>query len=150
MNFGDHVGCWQVLFPTPISTVARAADQPLVLRGDFSGTKVLLLSDLSRAGQSGLLAQTNDLHSDIVVAGLPSDGEPLCETLIAAIQPRVIVIADAELPATRRASRALKERLAQGNIPIIYTRQAGAVTLLTRPGGWVLQTMAGQSLESSE
>ena len=84
-----------------------------MLLGNFSGTKILLLSDLSRAGQSELLSRTNDLRADIVVAGLPNEGEPLANALIDAIQPKVIVIADSEFPATRRASRELKERLAQ-------------------------------------
>jgi len=55
--------------------VALAGDAALVLRGDVHGTRILLLSDLSRAGQSELLARTNDLRADIVVAGLPDEGE---------------------------------------------------------------------------
>jgi beta-lactamase superfamily II metal-dependent hydrolase len=104
----------------------------------------LLLSDLSRAGQGELLARTNDLRADIVIAGLPNEGEPLGESLIDAIQPKVIVIADSEFPATRRAGRALKQRLEQDKIPVIYTRTAGAVTIVTDPHGWKLQTMDGQ------
>jgi beta-lactamase superfamily II metal-dependent hydrolase len=113
LNCGDTVGCWQILFPNATDNFSKADDSPLVLRGNFRGTKILLLSDLSRAGQSDLLATTNDLRADIVVAGLPTEGEPLCDALIDAIRPRVIVIADSEFPATRRASRALRERLEQ-------------------------------------
>ena len=79
-------------------------------------------------------------------AGLPTEGEPLCDALIDAIQPRVIVIADSEFPAMRRASRALHERLAQKQMPVIYTRTAGAVEIMTTPAGWKLTTMAGQTL----
>jgi hypothetical protein len=43
-----------------------------------------MLSDLGRAGQSVLLECTNDLRADIVVAGLPNEGEPLCDVLIVA------------------------------------------------------------------
>ncbi len=84
-----------------------------MLLGNLSGTKILLLSDLGRDGQSALLERTNDLRADIVVAGLPTEGEPLCDALLDAIQPKVIVIADSEFPANRRASRELKERLAR-------------------------------------
>jgi beta-lactamase superfamily II metal-dependent hydrolase len=115
-----------------------------VLLGNFCGTKILLLSDLSRAGQSELLAQTNDLRANIVIAGLPNESEPLCDDLIEAIQPRVIVIADSEFPATRRASRALHERLEQKQIPVIYTRAAGAVKIVTDKSGWKLETMDRQ------
>ena len=147
LTAGETVGCWQILFPNATDNFEKADDSPLVLRGNFCGTKVLLLSDLSRAGQSDLLASTNDLRADIVVAGLPTAGEPLCDALIDAIQPRVIVIADSELPAPRRASRALHERLEQKNIPVIYTRTSGAVKIETDKTGWKLETMDGHTFQ---
>ena len=106
-----------------------------------------MLSDLSRAGQGELLMRTNDLRADIVIAGLPNEGEPLGDALINAIQPKVIVIADSEFPATRRAGRALKDRLEQRKIPVIYTRTAGAVNIVTDKSGWNLKTMDGQKYE---
>jgi beta-lactamase superfamily II metal-dependent hydrolase len=149
LNRGDTAGCWRVLFPDQTNNLTRADDRPLVLRGDFGGTRILLLSDLSRAGQSELLARTNDLHADIVVAGLPNGGEPLCPALIASIKPCVIVIADSEYPATRRAGRALKERLAETKIPVFYTRVSGAVKIEADQRGWKLQTMDGQKFSSA-
>ncbi len=151
MGRGDLAGDWQVLFPPATTNFAKADDRPLVLLGNFSGTKILLLSDLSRAGQSDLLAlaSTNELRADIVIAGLPTEGEPLCPALLAAARPRVVVIADSELPATRRASAALKERLRQAEIPVIYTRTAGAVKIEADPRGWKLQAMDGQEFKSA-
>ncbi|HEY2329589.1 MAG TPA: ComEC/Rec2 family competence protein, partial [Verrucomicrobiae bacterium] len=148
LNGGDTAGGWRILFPAATTGFAKADDSPLVLLGNFHGAKILLLSDLSRAGQSALLATTNDLRADIVVAGLSTEGEPLCGALIDAIRPRVIVIADSEFPATRRASRALKERLEQTKIPVIYTRDSGAVKIVTDKRGWNLQTMNGQKFEN--
>ena len=98
-----------------------------MLFGNFYGARVLLLSDLGRAGQSALLSRTNDLRADMVIAGLPDEGEPLCDALLDAVQPKVIVVADSEFPATRRASPKLRARLEQREIPVIYTRTAGAV-----------------------
>ena len=144
INRGDTLGCWQVLYPDAVNNFPRADDNALVLLGNFSGTRILLLSDLGHDGQSALLERTNDLHADIVVAGLPNEGEPLCDALLDAIHPKVVVIADSEFPATRRASRELKERLAGRNVPVIYTQTAGAVTIVTRPKGWELRTMDGQ------
>jgi competence protein ComEC len=149
LNCGDKVGCWQVLWPTTTNTFPRADDNSLVLLGKFSGARILLLSDLGREGQSELLSCTNDLRADIVVAGLPNDGEPLCDALLDAVQPKVIVIADSEFPATRRASRELKDRLAQKKVPVIYTRDYGAVTILVNKNGWQLQTMDGQLFNSA-
>lgn len=148
LNSGGTVGCWQVLFPTSTNAPAKADDGSLVLRGAFHGTKILVLDDLSRGGQSELLSETNNLRADIVLAGLPSEGEPLCDALIAAVHPTVMVVADSEFPATRRASRALHERLARKQIPVLYTRTAGAVKIVTDQSGWRLQTMDGQKFSS--
>ena len=149
VNSGDMAGDWQVLYPDATTKSSKADDSPLVLLGTFRGTRVLLLSDLSRAGQSRLLAHTNDLRADIVVAGLPDGSEPLCDALIGAIQPKIIVIADSEFPAVRRANRALKERLEQTALPVIYTRNAGAVKIIADKRGWKLATMDGQHFGST-
>lgn len=143
MSYGETHGAWQVLFPAT-NTLAKADEQPLVLLGNFSGTKILLLAELSRASQSVLLQLGHDLRADIVVAGLPTKDEPLAEALIEAITPRLIVIADSDYPATRRAKPALQERLAQHNLPVIYTRDSGAVTITTSPRGWQAKTMDGK------
>ena len=84
--------------PAATNNFPRADDNALVLLGNFHGARILLLSDLGRDGQSALLERTNDLRADIVVAGLPDEGEPLCDALIDAIHPKVIVVADSEFP----------------------------------------------------
>jgi len=61
---------------------------------------------------------------------LPDEGEPLCDALLDAVQPKIIVVADSEFPANRRASRTLHERLDQRKIPVIYTRASGAVKIV--------------------
>jgi ComEC/Rec2-related protein len=144
INRGGTAGCWQVLHPDATDDFDRADDASLVLLGNFYGTRVLLLSDLGRAGQSALLSRTNDLRADIVIAGLPDEGEPLCDALLDAAQPKVIIVADSDFPATRRASPKLRARLEQKGISVIYTRTAGAVTILLRPDGWELRAMGGQ------
>jgi competence protein ComEC len=144
LNCGDKTGCWQVLSPAATNNFLRADDNALVLLGNFNGAKVLLLSDLGRTGQSALLAYTNDLHADIVVTGLPNEGEPVSDALIDAIRPKVIVIADSEFPANRRASRELQKRLETKEIFTIYTHDSGAVTIIARPDGWELSTMDGE------
>jgi beta-lactamase superfamily II metal-dependent hydrolase len=150
MNCSDRAGCWQALHPGAGYNFAHSDDAALVQYGNFYNTRVLLLSDLGRNGQSALLARTNDLRADIVIAGLPDEGEPLCEALLDAVQPKVIVIADSEFPATRRASRELKQRLSARNVPVIYTSTAGAVKIVTRLNGWELRTMDGQTFASSK
>ena len=146
----NAAGYWRMLHPAAGDNFSRADDNALVLSGDFSGLKILLLSDLGHDGQGALLARTNDLHADIVIAGLPDRGEALDDDLLVAIQPKVILVADSAFPAPRRAGPELKERLAARNVPVIYTRTAGAVTIRARPNYWKLQTMDGQTLTSQQ
>jgi beta-lactamase superfamily II metal-dependent hydrolase len=120
-----------------------------VLLGTFYNTKILLLSDLGRQGQSALLEHTNDLHANIIVTGLPTEGESLCDALIKAVQPEIIIVADSGYYSNRRASRILKERIEQSKIPVIYTRDSGAVKIVTTKGGWRLETMDGQKFNSA-
>lgn len=145
---GGFINNWKILHPAVTNNFPQADDNSLVLKGEIHGAKVLLLSDLGRPGQEVLLQATNDLRADIVVTGLPEKTEPLCNALLDAIQPKVIIVADSEFPATKRAPAALRERLAQRQIPVIYTRQSGAVTIVARPGGWELRTMDGTTITS--
>jgi competence protein ComEC len=144
VNCGDTIGGWQVLYPAATNNFPQADDNSLVLKGEIHGVTILLLSDLGRRGQEILINQTNDLRADIVVAGLPEKLQPLSEALLEKIQPRIIIVADSLFPATKRAPAALRERLARQNIPVLYTRTAGAVTLVAKPSGWELRTMDGQ------
>jgi len=141
---GETVGHWHILFPEMNKSFNKADDGATVLLGQFGQTRVLLLNELSRSGQDTLLTQSNDLRADIVIAGLPSDSEPLCDALIEAIQPKLMIVADSEMPATRRASATLRERLALTKIPVIYTRTVGAVKITLSKHGWDAQTMDGQ------
>ncbi len=139
----DQIAGWTVLHPGPTNAFSLADDHALVLRRQFYGTTILLLSDLGREGQSDLLNRAPDLRADVVVASVPGRGEPLCAALIQAIHPRLMVINDAEFPPLRRATTALKQRLAATGIPVIYTRTDGAVTLTASPGHWVAASLSG-------
>jgi competence protein ComEC len=147
LKCGDQIGPWTVLHPDAKDQFPKAGDNALVLRGEIGGVRVLLLSDLGRSGQDALLERAPDLRADIVVSGLPTNGEPLNDALLAAIQPRVIVIVDADFPATKRANKTLQERLAAKGVPVIYTRAAEAVTLEARGGGWELRAMDGTEMK---
>jgi competence protein ComEC len=132
---GDWIGPWEVLHPAAGDRYSQADDGALVLRGEFHGTSVLLLSDLGREGQRALLASGQDLRADLVIAGVPAQGEPLRNELLEAIQPRQIVISAAEMPAGEKPSTALRERLKACGVPVIYTLDEGTVTLRFKPAG---------------
>jgi beta-lactamase superfamily II metal-dependent hydrolase len=150
LSCNDHVGPWTVLHPAPSDQFPQADDDCLVLAGTFGGTRVLLLSDLGRAGQNALLARTNELRADIVVTGIPVQTEPIGDALLDAIQPRVIIVADSEFPPTARASAKLHDRLGRRQATVIYTRQAGAATLVLRGGKWELRTMSGLRITNND
>ena len=138
---GLSLAPWSVLYPSATNQFSVADENALVLRGDFYGTGVLLLSSLGKAGQAALLERKADLRADIVIAGLPTQGEPLSDALLDAIQPKLVVIADSEFPVMRRASAALQSRLAQRGTSVIYTRNAGAVTIRFHKGHWEVSSM---------
>ena len=150
LHRGDQVGPWRILHPTASDESNQADDGALVRQGEFYGVKLLLLSDLGRAGQNLLLDRTNDLRADIVVTGLPTQTEPLCEALLDAIRPRVIIVADSELPATARASERLKARLTRRNATVINTRETGAAIISFRPDGCEITTADHQQFKLAD
>jgi beta-lactamase superfamily II metal-dependent hydrolase len=147
---GQIVGNWKILHPDLADRYSRADDGAVVLKGMVRETSILLLSDLGRAGQADLLQRAEELRAEIVVTGLPAADEPLSEELLRAIQPRLIIISDSELPISERASPKLQERLNRTGRAVVYTRRAGAVTLDFERGSWRLHTTKGLLLNSTD
>jgi len=143
---GEVVAGWTVLHPDVADRFAMADDKTMVLSRTIDGKKVLLISDLGRPGQEVLLAREADLRAEVLVAGLPVQGEALSEGLLDAIQPRLILICDSEFPASARASPALRVRLEKRGIPVLYARYTGSITLKFGET-WAVRTMSGLTLE---
>jgi competence protein ComEC len=133
---GDSAAGWRVLHPRAEDKFAQADDASLVVIREVFSTRVLLLSDLGREGQEALALRTEDLRADIVVTGLPEKSEPVSWALLQRIQPKLIVVADAEFPAPARAGRALQERLRAGPARVLFTRNTGGVEISITPSGW--------------
>jgi competence protein ComEC len=143
LNRGDRVGQWTVVHPDSGDHFAQADDSALVLLGNMHGTRILLLSDLGRPGQNALLERAADVRADIVVAGLPQQAEPLCDALLDAIRPGLVIITDSEFPAGRRAAASLCQRLERRGVPVLYTRRSGAITVSVSPRRWEARTLSG-------
>ncbi|HET7625650.1 MAG TPA: ComEC/Rec2 family competence protein [Verrucomicrobiae bacterium] len=148
LNSGDAEDCWTVLHPASGADFAKADNKALVLRGEINGFRVLLLSDLGWPGQDALLNCYTDLRADIVVSGLPNENEPLCDALLRAIQPKLIVVADPEFAGGKRAGAPLRKRLKKFGVPVLYTRDSGAVTISLRRKNWIARAMDGSRIES--
>ena len=147
---GDALAGWQLLHPGANDAFSQADDNALALRREIGGCRVLLLSDLGRDGQSALLERQADLRADLVVAGLPTQGEPLADALLDAIQPRLIVVADDQRPASARAGARLRERLLRRGVPVVFQSDEGAVVLTFRGGTWCAETMTGRVIRSPQ
>lgn len=150
VQHGDEVAPWSVLHPAESDRFRQGDDNAVVLFAKLHDTRVLLLSDLGRPGQEALIGREPDLRADIVIAGLPAQGEPLCDGLLERIQPKVIVVMDAEFPAPQRASPRLLERLGRSGAIVLCTREPGAVALTACRGGWTLRTMRGDQISSDD
>ena len=131
---------WTLLHPNASDHFASPEDNAVVALGVFDDVRVLLISDLGRAGQNALFNRHPDLRADVVVAGLPEKGEPLATEMVQLIRPKVIVLADSEFPAKRRAAAALIKRLRRSGATVLVTRQVGGTTLWMRHGSWRLET----------
>ncbi len=132
---------WTVLHPDDTDRLSQADDNAVVLLGSFGNTRVLLLSDLGKPGQNRLLSRYPDLRADIVIGGIPGQSEPLADSFIEVLRPKLIIVTDAEYPAAQRASPRLRERLAAHAVPVLYTRDTGGVTIRFGKDSWKLETM---------
>jgi competence protein ComEC len=142
---GDEAAGWTALYPAQGDQFTAADNMALAWQRNIHGHSVLLLSLLARDGQDLLAKRHPELRAEIVVAGLPMRDEPLSEPLLDLLQPKLIIIADSELPATRRATPKLRERLARrGGVQVIYCRDDGSLTLFIRDGGWEARDAGGR------
>ena len=147
LHSGDRLAGWSVLHPPPGTKLRRADDNALVLRAEFGGVRLLCLSGLGRGGQAVLAETGTNLKADIVVAGMPTRDEPLGAALLDAIQPRLVIIHDATFPAFARATDALRSRLGEAKIPVLYTSDSASLTIyLTGHRRWEIQNAEGQTV----
>ncbi len=137
----DTLGPWTVLHPKPQDRFRQADDAAVVLRGILHGHRILLLSDLGRQGQELLMNRESDLRSDIVVASLPSQGEPLADPLLDRIQPRLILLTTSDRKPAEMASAALRSRLAKRHIPVLCTANQGTVRFRLDKDCWKTEGM---------
>jgi len=131
---------WTILHPNGSDRFALAEDNAVVALGNFDGTRVLFASDLGRAGQNAIFTRYPELRADIIVTGISEKEEPLASEWLEVIRSKLIIVADAEFPATRRASPALLNRLRRTGATVLATRNTGAVTIAFRQGSWRVET----------
>jgi ComEC/Rec2-related protein len=141
---GDEICGWRVLHPDSRDRFSRADDSVLVLYREFGGVRILLCSDLSRAGQRTLTEREPGLSADIVVSGMPNPDEPLSDGFLRALAPGLILISAGEYPATERPSRLLRERLGALGVPVLFSCDHGALYLEVNDGTWHVRAQDGR------
>ena len=122
-----------ILAPEAAQKSRLADDQAIVARIDSNGFRMLLMSDAGAATESHLLRQNaGHLRADIVVFG--RHGEDLLATaeFLAAVQPRVVILAAADPFRHGSDEPALRERLAATGAEIFDQSVCGAVTVTLR------------------
>lgn len=131
---------WMILHPSSTDRFPASGDNAVVALGTFDGVRVLLVPNLGHAGQNAVAARHPELRADVIIAGLPNRGEPLASEWLAVLRPKLVIITDSELPATRRASSDLAKRIRKSGAAFLSTRSSGAVTLAIRDGEWRVKT----------
>ena len=84
---------------------------------------------------------------DIVLAALPSAGEPLSDRLLDGLKPQVIVLAAEAAPSPRRVRRTTLARLRARGIHVVCTDRAGAVTLRMAEGVARVESIEDESFD---
>lgn len=143
---GDDLNGWTVLHP-PRNARAfpRADDNAIVLRTQIGAWTVLHLSDLGQAGQQQLL-ENGVAHADVVIAGMPEQGEPLSKELLDAIRPQVVILGTAEYPYTALGTPDLRKRLEESGATIFYIDEEDAVTITVSAAECLITSMRGQRI----
>jgi ComEC/Rec2-related protein len=146
---GNSLNDWTVEHPSADDQFSQADDNAVALSARTAGQSILFLSSLGRSGQDALVKRHPDLRADIVIAGLPVRDEPLSEPLLDLLDPKTIIVADSETPASRRAPQKLQERLARRNARVFYCHYFGSLTLVFRATGWRIEDVNGNEVRAT-
>ena len=139
---GRSIGPWTVLWPPADEPGIRSDDRCLVLNGTLGGVRCCVVPSLNPEAQRKLMARWGDrLRAEVLIAGLPSRGEPLIDELLSVVRPSAVVVMVGERPANLRLSRAARTRIRRAVAPgtVWVTDQAGAVTVRMREAGWSVE-----------
>jgi competence protein ComEC len=127
VSTGDDICGWRVLHPPAGQDFGRGDDEALVLSKSVGARRITLLSDLGRNGQQALLAAADNVQSEIVVAGVPNDGQVIRAELLEALRPSTLIVTGNDAK-TQRALAELRARATN----VISTFESGALTVTAR------------------
>lgn len=127
---GRWAATMPVLHPDESDTFSRADDGAVVLSVSAAGWRILLAPDLGPEGQRALIQREGALlAADVLITGIPASGEAATEALLAQVNPRLLVVATGDRPATERSPAALRRRLRGRTGITLWTERIGALEL---------------------
>jgi competence protein ComEC len=134
----------RVLNPPRGSAANRSEVNALVLAIEFGPTRVLHMSDAGETVEKRLLKTFEDLRAQVIIKG-QHGSETSCTTeFLDAVRPEAVVQAVGVRPSSRYPDPGLRDRLAQRNIALYRTDDAGAVMIRLTQDGFDIRTFLGR------
>jgi competence protein ComEC len=118
-----------VLAPHPTEAGRLADDRALVLKISHAGQTILLSSDSGFDTANALLRSGADLRADVWVRGQHSEGTPVPDPFVNAVNPRVVLSSHAEFPKSEQIHDSLRKALSDRGIPLFEIGPSGTVSL---------------------
>ncbi|MGI8891448.1 MAG: ComEC/Rec2 family competence protein [Chthoniobacterales bacterium] len=149
-NISSRVSA-HVLYPPSGFQTKAADDQALVIQLVVEHKfRILLVSDSGQATEQALLAQPNELRSDILIKGQHYTGESGSIEFLRAVRPQLIVAGSVDFPARERISDRWADQVRSRGISLLRQDETGAVTLEFYRNHWDAKTFLGhETLRSS-
>ncbi len=126
---GDNTSV-TILRPGPSDQARTADDQSIVARVDHGAFRILLMSDSGAAAEDALVRRDPaQLRADILVLGRHKEDLFATEEFLAAVQPRIVILAPRDPFRDGSGEPGLRRRLAASGAMLFDQEQCGAVTV---------------------
>lgn len=126
----DNDCALQILWP-PAGAKLDANNSCQVLRLTYKNHSILFTGDIQIPAETALLAQADELKSEILIAPHHGSLEPTTERFINAVEPQTTLASDDSTPSGKQ--RAFDEMI--GDRALLRTHKAGAITVTISPEG---------------
>jgi competence protein ComEC len=124
-----------ILHPGPTNRARVADDQSIVARIDHGPFRILLMSDSGATAEDALVrANAQRLRADVLVLGRHKEDLFATEEFLAAVRPRVIVLAPADPFRDGSNEPALRARLSATGATLFNQEDCGAVIMTFNQG----------------
>ena len=118
-----------ILRPGPSDQARTADDQSIVARIDHGAFRILLMSDSGAAAEDALVrSDPAQLRADILVLGRHKEDLLATEEFLAAVQPRIVILAPRDPFRDGGDEPGLRRRLAASGAVLFDQDECGAVT----------------------